>query len=119
MAQTKRKRKHRGNAAGIVEARGRTGRKPDPKEQRRTTATARRQERLMRPPTWKGAFIRAGFAAALLFVLFMVGLGPKGTSPLTAVLVAVLAMGIYVPLGYATDRFVYNRRLRSAQRKST
>ena len=31
MAQTKRKRrtKHRGNAAGMVEARGRTGRKPD------------------------------------------------------------------------------------------
>ena len=30
MAQTKRKRqtKHRGNAAGVVEARGRTGRKP-------------------------------------------------------------------------------------------
>jgi len=30
MAQTKRKRqtKHRGNAAGVVESRGRTGRKP-------------------------------------------------------------------------------------------
>ena len=34
MAQTKRKRrtKHRGNAAGMVETRGRTGRKPGPAE---------------------------------------------------------------------------------------
>ena len=36
MAQTKRKRrtKHRGNAAGSVEARGRTGRKPTDQERR-------------------------------------------------------------------------------------
>jgi hypothetical protein len=34
MAQTRRKRqtKHRGNAAGVVESRGRTGRKPTPGE---------------------------------------------------------------------------------------
>ena len=36
MAQTKRKRrtKHRGNAAGSIEARGRTGRKPTAEEQK-------------------------------------------------------------------------------------
>ena len=37
MAQTKRKRqtKHRGNAAGVVESRGRTGRKPTEAEKTR------------------------------------------------------------------------------------
>src|SRR6266516_1140874 len=36
MAQTKRKRrtKHRGNAAGAIESRGRTGRKPTPEERK-------------------------------------------------------------------------------------
>ena len=36
MAQTKRKRrsKHRGTAAGTIEARGRTGRKPNAEEQK-------------------------------------------------------------------------------------
>ena len=40
MAQTKRKRrtKHRGNAAGMVEARGRTGRRLSPEEQRELAA---------------------------------------------------------------------------------
>ena len=37
MAQTKRKRrtKHRGNAAGSIEARGRTGRKPNETERKK------------------------------------------------------------------------------------
>ena len=49
MAQTKRKRqtKHRGNAAGVVESRGRTGRKPtaDEKSGKGIDATARRSRR--------------------------------------------------------------------------
>ena len=38
MAQTKRKRrtKHRGNAAGSIEARGRTGRKPTAEESKQS-----------------------------------------------------------------------------------
>ena len=51
MAPTKRKRrsKHRGNAAGTIEARGRTGRKPSPEEQKKAdkaTARERRTQRL-------------------------------------------------------------------------
>ena len=47
MAQTKRKRrtKHRGNAAGAVEARGRTGRKPTEAERRKSTTANAREER--------------------------------------------------------------------------
>ena len=56
MAQTKRKRrtKHRGNAAGSIEARGRTGRKPTPEEMKKD-ARARRQAK---PPTWNGAILK-------------------------------------------------------------
>src|SRR3954466_7654636 len=61
MAPTKRKRKHRGNAAGIVErpahnsrgaSAGSSGAKKGPmtKEQTRLEAQRRRQERLSRPP---------------------------------------------------------------------
>ena len=58
MAQTKRKRrtKHRGNAAGAIEARGRTGRAPTPEERKK--ATGRQQggrQRVMKPPSWQGA----------------------------------------------------------------
>ena len=55
MAQTKRKRrsKHRGTAAGTVESRGRTGRKPTPEERKKADAAAQRDERLYREPTWR------------------------------------------------------------------
>ena len=77
MAQTKRKRrrsKHRGNAAGTIEARGRTGRKPEAQTKKATTAKERRQQRLAQPPTWQRATLRAAAAAGLLFVLTQVGL---------------------------------------------
>ena len=74
MAQTKRKRrtKHRGNAAGSIEARGRTGRKPDATERKKGGANAR-EDRRLNEPTWSGAATRAGMAAVLLFVLFQLG----------------------------------------------
>ena len=64
MAQTKRKRrsKHRGTAAGTIESRGRTGRKPTASERsagKQERARQRRLERLDRPPTWKSAGRRA------------------------------------------------------------
>ncbi len=58
MAQTKRKRrtKHRGNAAGVVEVRGRTGRPPTPRSTRsRTKEQARAaRRRQTKPPTLEG-----------------------------------------------------------------
>ena len=56
MAQTKKKRrsKHRGNAAGVIEARGRTGRPPSAEERKlsdKEAAAKRRRERMMREPT--------------------------------------------------------------------
>ncbi len=89
MAQTKRKRrtKHRGNAAGNIETRGRTGRKPDAATQKKTDRAALRRERLAQPPTWNKAIIRAGAAAVLLFVLTQIGLFQDDV-PLSQALVA-------------------------------
>ena len=76
MAQTKRKRqtKHRGNAAGVVESRGRTGRKPTAAEKSgKADAAARGKEKRLdkrdRPPTWRGAFFQAMFAAVLMLLV--------------------------------------------------
>ena len=114
MPPTKRKRKtkHRGNAAGAIEARGRTGRKPTAEEQKKADAAARRQERANKPPSWNNAALRAGFASLLLFVLLQIGIGPKVEIG-AAIGLCAFAMLVYIPLGYATDRWVYNRRMRN------
>jgi hypothetical protein len=113
MAQTKKKRqtKHRGNAAGKIEARGRTGRRStddDPKASARSDAAARRQERLDQPPTWRGALNRAGIAALFFFVLLIVMFRSQ---PLASkIFIALFMLVVYVPMGYYTDLFIYRRR---------
>jgi uncharacterized membrane protein YgcG len=118
MAQTKRKRrtKHRGNAAGVVESRGRTGRKPTAAEKKGDAQKAKGQalDRRDRPPTWRAAFIKGMFAAVvlLLFVLFFT---PKSGS-LVALFPIVLAM--YTVISCYTDRWVFNRRQRNKARRA-
>ena len=113
MAQTKRKRqtKHRGNAAGMVETRGRTGRKPTEDERKATAkgaAKATRQQRLDRPPTWKASINRAAIAT----VVFVLAVALVFKEPLGATIgLAGFVFAMYVPLGYYTDRFVYRRRM--------
>lgn len=112
MAQTRKRRrtKHRGNAAGMVESRGRTGRKPGAQEKKLTAreeARARREARANRPPTWRAAINRAAISAAvfvvLLLVLFKQSVGP-------AVGLGAFVLVFYIPLGYFTDSFIYKRR---------
>src|ERR1700753_4320454 len=77
MAQTRRKRqtKHRGNAAGVVESRGRTGRKPTAAEKAGTAVkpSVAARERVLdkrdQPPTWKAAFYKAMIATILLLLV--------------------------------------------------
>src|SRR5688572_12518678 len=105
MAQTKRKRrsKHRGTAAGTIEARGRTGRKPTTKEKPASGARNRRQSRLDQPPSWRSAVTRALLASAVFFALAIFAL----QQPLAAAVVATLfTMAIYIPLGYYTDQLI-------------
>ena len=116
MAQTRRRRrtKHRGNAAGVVEARGRTGRRPTSAEKsvsgrQAKTAREKRVARYDRPPTWTGAFQRAMIAAVLLLLVSLLLL--KNKSQAIALFPLVLVM--YVPIGYYTDKFLYNRRQRA------
>jgi hypothetical protein len=114
MAQTKRKRqtKHRGNAAGVVESRGRTGRKPTAAEKSgKPGDIAREKEKLLdkrdRPPTWSGAFVRA-MAAAVVFLLIVALVFKQ--NKLYELFPVVLIM--YIPISYYTDKFVYERRQR-------
>jgi len=116
VAQTKRKRrsKHRGTAAGTIEARGRTGRKATPEEQKKSgkrggSAPKTRAERLAQPPSWNRAILRAGAASALLFVLTQVGLFNNEVPVGQAIFVCLAAMLIYIPLGYAFDKWMYKR----------
>ena len=114
MAQTKRKRrsKHRGTAAGTVESRGRTGRKPTASERsasKQAQAREKRLQRLDRPPTWKSAGQRALIAAAVFLVAVLVLFRQK---PAAAISLAAFMVLIYLPMGYYTDLFMYRRRQR-------
>jgi hypothetical protein len=122
MASTKRRRrtKHRGNAAGVVEARGRTGRKPTAAEKSaagrdKADARAKRLDRLDRPPTWRGAFYRSMAAAVLMLLVSLVLLKNKNQ----AIAIFPLVLGVYVPISYYTDRWMYRRRMRSKARRAS
>ncbi|MEZ0291828.1 MAG: hypothetical protein ACAH82_04775 [Solirubrobacteraceae bacterium] len=116
MAQTKRKRrtKHRGNAAGSIEARGRTGRKPNETERKKGGGGSAREDRRLAEPTWSGAATRAGMAAVLLFVLFQLGVAGTEQSIVTSLVLAIAAFVIYVPLGYKVDHLFWRRRMAKA-----
>ena len=124
MAQTKRKRrsKHRGNAAGSIEARGRTGRKLTAEEQKRAAGkSGARDARLRKPPTWNGALMKSAAMAVILFVLVNFGVlgGKANTSTSQALFLAAVAMVIYTPLAYVTDKWVYNRQQKNLAQKKT
>jgi hypothetical protein len=113
MAPTKRKTKHRGNAAGMVESRGRTGRRPTAAErngsvQEKAKAREQRLSRYDRPPTWRGAFYRAAVAAVLMLLVGIILI--KNSSEAIALFPIVLAL--YVPISYYTDVWLYRRRMR-------
>jgi hypothetical protein len=114
MAPTKRKRrsKHRGTAAGTIQSRGRTGRKPTTGERgddKREQTRQRRVARLDQPPTWKGAAVRAG-AAAAIFLVAVLALFRQKVGP--AISLSAFMVLVYLPLGYYTDLFMYRRRQR-------
>ncbi len=115
MAQTKRKRrtKHRGNAAGMVEARGRTS-KPLAGAPPKTVNGARTPRTLaLKPPTMKSAALKALFGVAILFIFFR--FLSKGTSTGQALAMCTVAFVLYTPLMYWTDKWIYSRKLRQQQ----
>lgn len=116
MAQTRRKRqtKHRGNAAGVVESRGRTGRKPTAAEKSGDARDVARekQEKLLdrrdRPPTWRAAFVKAMLAAIAFLALFAIALRRSEQG----IKFFPFALLFYTPISYYTDKWVYDRRQR-------
>ena len=113
MAQTRKRRstKHRGNAVGMIENRGRTGRRPDESERKlgkADEAKLRRERRASRPPSWRAALNRAAVSALIFFVVVLVLLHENIG---VALGLAAFVMIFYVPLGYYTDAFIYRRRL--------
>ena len=118
MAQTKRKRtrKHRGTPAGTIDRPGRAGR-PQTRQDTKQSAQQRRQERLDRPPTWRGAVNRAAIAAAVFGVLVVLAFGRPIAQ---GVLLAAFMFFVYIPLGYVTDSALYRfRRRRKAASQGT
>ncbi len=110
MAQTKRKRrtKHRGNAAGVVEVRGRTGRPLTADEKKKQAREAAREKRLSTPPTWRASLNRALLASGFMFVLLLI---TSKFNVLASVLFAILALAIYVPSGYYLENFLWRRHM--------
>ena len=121
MAQTKRKRrsKHRGNAAGVVEARGRTGRRPTDEELRKASKETARERRMNKPPTWNGAFLKAALMAGLLFLFTQIGVFGSNASISQSIFLCLFAVLLYTPLAYVTDRWVYQRNQRRRQQQKT
>jgi drug/metabolite transporter (DMT)-like permease len=114
VAQTKRKRrrKHRGTPAGTVERAGRTGR-PQTRDDAKRIARQRRTARLSRPPTWRGAVNRAA-VAALVFGVLLAALFRRDVAQASAL--AAFMFIVYIPLGYITDRAIFNMRQRRQER---
>ena len=114
MAQTKKKRstKHRGNAAGIVETRGRTGRKLTDAERKSNAASSAkltRQDRFNRPPTWRSAANRS-LIAVVIFVAVLVLFLKQDPGP--AFGLGGFLLILYIPMSYYTDQWLYKRRQR-------
>ena len=108
MASTRRKRKtkHRGNAAGMVETRGRTGRRPTATESKAKTRKGR-YDRYNKPPTWRGSFNRAAIAAGIFVVVAILVLK---LNPAPAIAFGAFMALFYTPLTYYMDMVFYRRR---------
>src|SRR4051812_21939546 len=102
MAQTKRKRRneHRGNAVGVVEARGRTSK---PREGAPRAGASRSARTAPKEPSLRGAVTKALLGIVVLFVFFR--FLSKGTTTGQALAMCTVAFVLYTPLMYLTDKW--------------
>jgi len=112
MGQTKRKRrtKHRGNAVGAVEARGRTSKPREGAKPTTGRGGSRGAARPLRPPSWKSAATKAAVGILILFIFFR--FLSTGTSTGQALTMCAVAFLLYTPLMYWTDKWIYARKTR-------
>lgn len=114
MASTKKKRqtKHRGNAAGFVETRGRTGRnRPVADANGKGAARKGRAERFNKPPSWSGSLQKAVLAVAIFVVIAIVALHQP---PAAAIALGAFMVLLYTPMGFYMDSYFYKRRRNQA-----
>jgi len=108
----------------MIEARGRTGRKPTAAEKGgsggRTGTPGRsrasgdvKSKRYERPPTWKGAFTKSLIAAVVVYVVATLLLKRAVTANL---LLLPLVLAIYTPTMYYTDMWMHRRYQRKKAR---
>ena len=114
MAQTRKKRstKHRGNAAGIVETRGRTGRKLTDAERKSAAQSGSRfgrQDRFAKPPTWRSAANRSLIAVVIFVAVLILFLGQE---PAASFGLGGFLLILYIPMSYYPDLWLYRRRQR-------
>jgi len=114
-ASRPRRTKHRGNAAGMIEARGRTGRKPSASEKGGSKSGGGRPDKTRKnrydePPTWKGASWRAAIAAFVVYVASTLLL--KHTTPAKNLVLIPIVLVLYMPIIFYTDQFMYRRQQR-------
>jgi hypothetical protein len=111
MAQTKRKRKHRGTQGGSIDRRRR---RPRNRQEARAQARRGADVRRDRPPSWQSAFNRALLMGGILLLLLVVLTG-QAFAP--SLFLSVFMVGIYTPAGYYLERFLYNRRRAKEQQR--
>ena len=88
----------------------------DPGDEPDTLTTAR-DARRRKPPTWNGAAMKALAMSVLLFILVKTGLLGNQSTWGQAAFLALMALVIYTPLAYTTDKWVYGRMLKRQGKK--
>lgn len=113
MAQTKRKRKrkHRGTQGGSISRA--SNRRPRNRDEARAQARRTQDLRRNQAPTWQSAFKRALIMSVILFALMAFVVGQTIAS---AAALSVVMVGIYTPMGYYLERFLFNRRVAAEQK---
>ena len=114
MASTKKKRqtKHRGNAAGFVETRGRTGRnRPEVAPTKGRGKGGARADRFNKPPSWSSALQRAVIAVAIFVAIAIIALHQP---PAAAIALGAFMVLLYTPMGFYMDSYFYKRRRNQA-----
>ena len=114
-----RRRKHRGTQTGSISRS--QSRRPRNRQEAMAQARSRgkgsrktsRVDRRDIPPTWRGAVIRGLLFAALLLPVSLLFGQPLGG----AIALTIIAAIVYVPLGFYTETFFFNRRMARQQRE--
>ena len=78
-------------------------------------AKKKQLDREDKPPTWKGAFVRAMFAAVMMLAILLIFKIAKAGQAIALFPIVLL---MYMPISYYTERWMYKRRQLKKARRS-